>query len=291
MRAIPDLSPEQHRLLDSLLRNESDVAYKRRVCRMMAYLELGPGQTILDCGCGRGYYLKAISQLMPDCQLVGIDKDPDVLQVAHRQAAGDTTQVLQGDLSRLPMATGSCDRVLMSEVLEHLPDDQEALREVYRVLKPGGILALTVPPVHYSFWFDPLNWSLEHISGRPIRRGPFAGIWAHHERLYEDEQLVAIVRRAGLRVERLESLTHYCFPGTQFIVYTLGKSLVEARLLPEFVSRTADRSRGQDNSGSLLNPMNWALALFNWVDHWNEDARRLARRRTFVNLAVKARKV
>jgi ubiquinone/menaquinone biosynthesis C-methylase UbiE len=288
---VPDLTPDGQQLLDSLLRNESDVAYKRRVRRMIAYLELAPGQVVLDCGCGRGYYLKIISQLAPGCQLLGIDSDPTVLEIARQQVAMDAAHILRGDLANLPLAPASCDRVLMSEVLEHLPDDEQALREVHRVLKPGGIMALTVPPVRYPFWYDPLNWSLERLVGRPIRRGPFAGIWANHERLYEAERLVSVVERAGLRIERFEFLTHYCFPGTQFIVYTVGKGLIEAHLVPEFVSRSADRFRGPENSGRRLNPMNWALALFNWVDRWNEDARRLTGKRTFVNLAVKARKV
>ena len=88
----------------------------------------------------------------------------------------------------------------------------------------------------------------------------------------------------------MEPLTHYCFPGTQTIVYTVGKTLVERGLLPDSVSRSADRFRGQDNSGSRINPINWALGLFRWIDRFNEDESLMAGKETFVNLAVKARR-
>jgi len=98
------------------------------------------------------------------------------------------------------------------------------------------------------------------------------------------------VRRAGFAIERVEELTHYCFPGTQTIVYTLGKGLIEHNLLPEFISKSTHRFRGQDNRGSLLNPINWMLALFNRIDRLNADSVRMATKRTFVNISVKARK-
>ena len=83
-----------------------------------------------------------------------------------------------------PYADASFDRVLLTEVLEHLTDDAVGLRELYRVLKPGGVLTVTVPAARYSGWYDPINRAAEAVTGRPIRTGPFAGIWANHRRLY-----------------------------------------------------------------------------------------------------------
>jgi len=60
--------------------------------------------------------------------------------------------------------------------------------------------------------------------------------------------------------------------------------------LPEFVSRSTHRFRGRENRRSRWNPLNWALAVINWFDRWNLDLQRLARKQTFVNLAVRARK-
>jgi ubiquinone/menaquinone biosynthesis C-methylase UbiE len=282
---------EQSQKLDVLLRNESDVAYKRRVRTMMSYLDLQPGQTILDCGTGMGFYLKTISELCPTCRLLGIDYAEKVLRFAQGHLAARGALVTRGDIHQLGFASESFDRVVMSEVLEHLTDDRRALREVWRVMKPGALLAMTVPYRHYSYWYDPINRVAEGLFRRPIRTGPFAGIWANHERLYARQEFLDVVASAGFAIERVAMLTHYCFPATQTIVYTCGKELVERNLLPGFISKSTHRFRGAENQGSRLNPINWVLALFNWVDHFNEDQARLATKDTFVNIAIQARKV
>ena len=289
--AAPAFTEEQSERLAVLLRNESDVAYKRRVRRMLSYLDLSPGQSVLDCGSGMGFYLKVILELFPGCRLYGIDRDEKALCYAQRHLARRDVLLTRGDVHRMGFASEIFDRVLMSEVLEHLADDAAALREVRRVMKPGAILAITVPHRRYPYWHDPINRFAEGVWGSPIRRGPFAGIWANHERLYDREQIVDAVEDAGFAVESVEELTHYCFPGTQTIVYTFGKGLIEHNLLPGVISRSTHRFQGADNSGSPLNPINWVLALFNWIDHFNESPARVAAKQTFVNIAVKARKV
>src|SRR6202021_2633687 len=61
-----------------------------------------------------------------------------------------------GDALRLPFPSGSFDRVIAAEVLEHIPDDRRALAELARVLRPGGTIAVTVPR-----WYPELiNWVL-----------------------------------------------------------------------------------------------------------------------------------
>jgi ubiquinone/menaquinone biosynthesis C-methylase UbiE len=284
------LSTTTSQKLERLLRNESDVAYKRRVRTMLAYLDLQPGQTLLDCGTGMGFYLKTISTLYPGLRLFGIDYEEKVLRFAQLHLPPEIV-ITRGDIHQLAFATNSFDRVLMSEVLEHLADDERALREVWRVMKPGATLAMTVPYRRYPCWYDPINRVAEGLFRHPIRSGPFAGIWANHERLYEREQVLDVLRRTGFAIERVELLTHYCFPGTQTIVYTFGKGLIEHNLLPGFVAKSTHRFQGQENSGSRLNPINWVLALFNCIDRLNEDPSRLAGKDTFVNIAIQAKKV
>jgi hypothetical protein len=158
------------------------------------------------------------------------------------------------------------------------------------VLKSGGKLAITVPSSRYPAWYDPINRLSEAIRRRPIRTGPFAGIWANHVRLYEPERLRRVLADAGFSVGPIEHLTHYCFPGTQTIVYTFGKGLIERNLMPGAISRSVHRFKGEANRGHPLNPLNWALALFHTIDRLNESPSRMANKRTFVNLAVLATK-
>ncbi len=287
MAEAPGMTPEQAATLARLLRNESDVAYRRRVYTMLRYLDPQPGQTILDCGTGMGFYPRVIQRLYPECRVVGVDGDPHALAFAREHLDGQTALV-HGDIQQLPFGEASFDAVLMSEVLEHLEDDREGLRQVRRVLKPGGVLAITVPYERYPAWYDPINRAAQGLTGRPIRRGPFAGIWANHQRLYGVEALQTLLAEAGFAPGPIERLTHYCFPGTQTIVYTLGKGLIERNLLPQRVLRATHRFSGEENPGNPFNPLNWALALFHALDRLNEDPRRLADKETFVNLAVRA---
>ncbi len=275
------------RVVERLLRNESDVAYKRRVRTMLEFLDVQPGERILDCGCGMGFYLKLLSAA-GEGAFCGLDGEAKVLSFARHALAGRGIALAQGDALHMPYADGAFDKVLLSEVLEHLPDDRQGLAEVRRVLRPGGTLALTVPHCHYPLWYDPINRVAEGVFRAPIRTGPFAGIWANHYRLYLPDEVTARLEEAGFQVQDVRNLTHYCFPFTQTIVYTFGKGAIERGLLPKFVLRSTHRFEGEENSGSPLNPLNWALAVFNAFDRLNIVDR--SQKRTYVNIAVRARK-
>ena len=274
-------------ILERLLRNESDVAYKRRVRTMVEFLAPREGDRILDCGCGMGFYLKVLTTVRKGA-CFGLDGDPKALSFARQTLKGRGAALVRGDILHLPYADASFDKVLFTEVLEHLPDDRQGLAEIWRVLRPGGLLALTVPHRRYSFWYDPVNRVAEGLLGRPIRQGPWAGIWANHYRLYLPEEVTARLREVGFEVLQVRNLTHYCFPFTQNIVYTFGKGAIERGLLPDFIAKSAHRFRSEDNAGSPWNPINWVLALFNAVDRLNDLDRR--EKRTYVSIAVQARK-
>lgn len=280
------LSADDRAMLERLLQNEADMAYRRRAITLLEYLELRDGETVLDCGCGMGVYLMFMGRLRR-LNLVGVDSDIGRLRWAEREHV--PASLARVDIHRLPFADNSFDKVLMSEVLEHLADDRGALREVFRVLKPGGILALSVPHANYPFWWDPINKTIEALGGRPIRSpGPITGLWSNHWRLYRPETLRDVVSGAGFSVEALEEQTHYAFPFIHFIVYSIGKPLIEKNLLPRRFRDGADRFRGEHNSNSLLNPINLGVRLFRLVDARNDHLR--GDEKTFVSIVLKARK-
>src|SRR5690606_8854754 len=140
--------------------------------------------------------------------------------------------------------------------------------------KPGGILALSVPHANYPFLWDPINKTLEAIGARPMRSpGPIAGLWSNHSRLYRPEDLREVITSAGFTVEALDEQTHYAFPFIHAIVYSIGKPLIEHNLLPQKLRNSADRFRGEQNDGSLLNPINLGVRLFRMVDARNDRLR------------------
>jgi SAM-dependent methyltransferase len=271
-----------------LTRNEADMAFKKRVRCIFEWLQPTDEKVILDCGCGRGFYLNMI-RAVSACKLYGLEVDTEIIAKTRRNLAHlPDIALVQASIYEQPFDDAQFDGVILSEVLEHIEDDVRGLCEVYRVLKPSGVVAITVPNANYPFWWDPINKSLETLRLPPIKRGMFAGIWANHVRLYTKAQLRQAVEAAGFIVEEERAFTHYCFPFIHNLVYGIGKPLLESGALPERLARAADRTTFDQNDGSLRNPINLGLAILNWFDRPNRldepDGR------ATVNLALKARK-
>jgi glycosyltransferase involved in cell wall biosynthesis/ubiquinone/menaquinone biosynthesis C-methylase UbiE len=284
--ALGNLSVDDRAKLERLLKNEADMAFRRRAMTLLDHLDLHDGEMVLDCGCGMGVYMMMMNRLR-NVTIVGVDADVGRLEWAERE--GVAAQLSRVDIHRLPFATGSFDKVLMSEVLEHLADDRAAMREVYRVLKPGGVLALSVPHANYPLLWDPINKTLEALGIAPFRNaGPITGLWSNHWRLYRPSELRDVLGTAGFTIDELEEQTHYAFPFIHFIVYSIGKPLIEHNLLPARLRDSADRFRGERNSGSLLNPVNAGVKLFRSFDRRNDHLS--GDEQTFVNIVVKAHK-
>jgi SAM-dependent methyltransferase len=223
------------------------------------------------------------------CKLVGLELDWPVIEKAKKNVGHLPNLLLtNANIYRLPYPDNAFDGVILSEILEHIDHDVDGLKEVYRVLKPGGVVAITVPNANYPFWWDPINKTLETVFKTHIGKGPLAGIWANHVRLYTAEQLRTSVLAAGFEVEEERAFTHSSFPFIHNLVYGLGKPLLEAGALPKSMANAADRTTFDKNDGSLLNPMNLALGVLNFFDRpntMNEPAGR-----STVNLCIKGRK-
>jgi SAM-dependent methyltransferase len=116
-------------------------------------LDLRPGMTVLDLGCGEGRH--AFEAYRRGASVVAVDWGVSEVETTKRwlgaideageAPAGAHYEVVRGDLLHLPFPDASVDRVIASEVLEHIPDDVTAMAEIFRVLKPGGRVAVTVP--------------------------------------------------------------------------------------------------------------------------------------------------
>ncbi len=127
-------------------------------------LGAGPGDLLLDLGCGFGRH--AFEAARRGAAVVALDAGTDevgevratlgAMVDAGELAPAARADAVQGDALHLPFADGTFDRVIASEVLEHIPDDVAAMRELTRVLRPGGTIAVTVPRCGPEL----LNWML-----------------------------------------------------------------------------------------------------------------------------------
>ncbi len=273
--------------IEYMTRNEADMAFKRRVKTIFDFVNPDDEMRILDLPCGRGFYLNMF-HYVSKCELVGADLDWSVVKTA-RQELGHLANIHihHASIYSMPYPRASFDAVILSEILEHIGDDARGLKEAYRVLKPGGVLAVTVPNANYPFWWDPINRVLEGMLNRRIQHGPLAGIWANHVRLYTPIQLRNAVENAGFEVEEERALTHYCFPFIHNLVYGLGKPLLESGVLSTSMQSVADRHDFHANS-ARFNPIRLGVALFNAFDRKNGASE--PPERATVNLALKGRK-
>lgn len=252
-----------------MVANEADMAYRRRVKTIFEWLTPVDTDHILDGGCGRGFYPRFINHVS-NANVTGVELEWHPLQIARDTLAqAPKISLAKANLYRLPFRKHTFDKAILSEVLEHVEDDVRALEEIKRVLKPGGLIAITVPNENYPFWWDPINRTLEDVFNTKIRRGPLAGLWANHVRLYNPQQLRHAVTAAGLNVRQERAFTHYSFPFIHNIVYGFGKEALEAGLLPKNVAHAADRHNLSGERGGFLNPVNVGLSMFEWFDQWN----------------------
>jgi SAM-dependent methyltransferase len=142
----------------------------------------GPGDRLLDVGCGGGVLLR--DALTAGAIAAGVDHSPEMVRLARETnseaVAAGRLEVVQADATSLPFPDGSFTRVSMVIVFLFLPDPAAALREVNRVLRPGGRLAVaTIPP---------------ELKGHPYASPEPMASRGH---FYTDAELEALAREAG----------------------------------------------------------------------------------------------
>lgn len=113
-------------------------------------LNLKPGNVVLDAGCGLGRHLRQLATV-PGLRIFGIDRSAGALSATMKSmedmpyALSKDYLVSVADINRLPFADASFDCIICSEVLEHIPDHKNAIKEMDRILKPQGTLVVSVP--------------------------------------------------------------------------------------------------------------------------------------------------
>jgi SAM-dependent methyltransferase len=158
-------------------------------------LGLEAGDVLLDLGCGFGRHAyeaarrgaRVIAFDYAEAELKEVRNTFGAMATAREVGAASLAGAVQGDGTLLPFADGAFDRIIASEVLEHIDDDRAALDELARVLRPGGTIAVTVPA-----WLpERVCWRLSDEYHAPFVEGG-------HVRIYRAADVRGRLRAAGL---------------------------------------------------------------------------------------------
>jgi len=156
-------------------------------------LDLREGDRLLDMGCGGGRH--AFAAMKRGASVVALDASEGELKdvratVGAMHEAGEVPRArpflaVNGDALRLPFEDATFDRIVCSEVLEHIWGYEQAISELVRVLRPGGRMAVTVP----TRWPERVSWALDHH---------YHDTPGGHVRIFRQHELELALERAGL---------------------------------------------------------------------------------------------
>ena len=147
---------------------------------------------MLDVGCGEGRHIFGIMQNYPEMKCIGLDMDDDSLIKAEEgyeffeSISNAGAEFLKGSAYSLPFQNNSLDLIVCSEVLEHLHHYNDAVKEIHRVLKPGGKFYASVP----ASWPEKICWALS----KDYQNQP-----GGHLRIFNQSKLVSEISEAGFK--------------------------------------------------------------------------------------------
>lgn len=206
---------------------------------------------MLDVGCGTGRHTVEICRW--ECRAVAVDLSVDDLKTAKvfwaykresREALGHADFVA-ADAERLPFKDAAFDKVVCTEVLEHIPDDRAGIAELVRVLKPGALIAVSVPNYIPEVVFWTISWGYWHSPGG-------------HIRIYKPHQMARMLGESGLELYA-ERLRHAIQAAYWFIRCTFGidnEDFPITRYFQKFVQwHYRRRVRLLENLEALANPV------------------------------------
>lgn len=152
---------------------------------------LNPGDLVLDLGCGEGRHA-ITAYMLQHVHSVAMDLCFDDLKITQERFEdfksddeNKTLSIIQGNAYTLPFADNTFDKIICSEVLEHIPDYQAALKEIHRILKPTGHFAASVP----RFLPEKICWALSD---------EYHANEGGHIRIFKENELKKDIEKTGM---------------------------------------------------------------------------------------------
>lgn len=161
------------------------------------HVKANGSRLIVDLGCESGNISSVLS--FSGSRVVLLDVDPSMLASIERDSRRQGISCLAADIYKIPLADGTVDRVVCTEVLEHLVDPAGAVREIYRILKPGGRTVVSVPNERLVLLAKRtlLRMGLKRLLGNLS-----PGLAMGHLRIFDKVSLVSLFRSEGFRTLR-----------------------------------------------------------------------------------------
>jgi ubiquinone/menaquinone biosynthesis C-methylase UbiE len=113
--------------------------------RLLMWFGLSDGMSVLELGSGPGFVTEQLMTMLPNSHVTQFERDPDMVrrseQYLRPNFSGRFT-IIEGDVTNIELPDNSFDFVFARFLFQHLPDPKRVLEEIYRVLKPGGVVAI-----------------------------------------------------------------------------------------------------------------------------------------------------
>jgi demethylmenaquinone methyltransferase/2-methoxy-6-polyprenyl-1,4-benzoquinol methylase len=171
---------------------------------LVACTDAGPGDTVLDVATGTGLVARELVR-RKGCAVVGLDQSPEMLEVARERTRGLDVRLVEGRAEERPFADAEFDALTFTYLLRYVDDPVATLRELARVVRPGGTIAMLEFAVPYGAW-RPL-WELWVRVGLPLAGRAISPGWHEVGRFlgpsirgfHERHDPIELFRAAGIR--------------------------------------------------------------------------------------------
>ncbi len=230
------MNPEEYARLDRIDTHHWFYAGKRRIVTHWIDRIAGfsSDNLLVDCGAGTGRFAAEVSTR---CRVIAIDDHHESLEILRRRLPPDS--IREGSCASLPVGDSVADYVTALDVIEHIDDDRTAVREMVRVLKPNGLLVITVPAFP-ALWSD---WD----------------VGLHHKRRYLRPGLRELLLSEGVTLRHLAYINVAAFPAVLAIrklrgnrPHAEGKERSEDAIPPKWLNRLLYRQYVSTACQSLI---------------------------------------